>query len=110
MDNCWISSYGWYEKSLCRSHNYEPVWIELTLTISWSKVLLSTYFGTVISIKATGWVGSGSGYRGIVRREFRTEIDNPLQSLAPWFKSLTTALVYRTQTAPNTYAKLFNNV
>ena len=22
MDNCWISSYGWYEKSLWRSHNY----------------------------------------------------------------------------------------
>ena len=41
MDNCWISSYGWCEKSLWRSHNYEPVWIELTLTMSWSKVLLS---------------------------------------------------------------------
>ena len=33
MDNCWIlniiSSYGWYEKKLRRSHNYQPVFIWL---------------------------------------------------------------------------------
>ena len=56
------------EKELCK----------LTLTMPWSKVLLSAYFGTVISIKATRWIGWGSGYRDIVRGEFRTEIDNPL--------------------------------
>ena len=51
----------------------ELLWIKLTLTMPWS------YFGSVISIKATsGWVGSGSGYKDIVRGEFRTEIDNPL--------------------------------
>ena len=51
--------------------------------MSWSKVLLSAYFGSVISIKATGWVGSGSGYKDIVRGEFRTKIDNSLLSPRP---------------------------
>ena len=44
--------------------------------MSWSKVLLSAYFGSVISIKATGWVGSGSFYRDIVRGE-RGTLANP---------------------------------
>ena len=68
-------------------HNENELsWIELTLTMPWSKVLLSAYFGTVISIKATGWVGSGSGYTetSLEGSLFRIEIDNPLLSPAPF--------------------------
>ena len=42
MNNCWMSSYGWHENSLRRSHNYQSV----RCMLLYKKVFFN-HFGTV---------------------------------------------------------------